>query len=94
MTALADLEILENKDEIEAFAEEIGLNSMLKNRFVKAMSQIKLNDVAQQQPQQKQSEFISDDEDIDQVLLYTDTFARMSMHHIFRLVDKCNNKMI
>ena len=52
---LDDLHMLENIDEIEAFAEEIGLSTKLKNRFIEKM--MGLNDV--------QSESSSKEADLD-----------------------------
>ena len=42
---LEDLKMLETEDEIQEFAEEIGLNKMLKNRFVQSV--MKLNGIQQ-----------------------------------------------
>ena len=45
VTTLADLQILENEDEIQSFAEEIGLENALKNKFIQNV--MKLNGIQQ-----------------------------------------------
>jgi len=40
VTTLEDLKELEDEDEIEAFAEDIGLSKVLKKRFIKAMIEL------------------------------------------------------
>ena len=40
VSSLEDLQELETEDEIREFAEEIGLNKMLKNRFVKKIKEL------------------------------------------------------
>ena len=60
VTTLEDLQILETEEEIQEFAEEIGISSMLKNRFVKKIKELNHK---KEEEEETQSESSSEEED-------------------------------